>query len=200
MNKAPQQKRSQRTRKRILEASVTCLAEYGYSDFSTQRVAICAELSKGALFQHFPTKAGLVSATVEFYYAKIRTEGSAYFNDKKLKSPLRERITHYVAHAWNIMISPEYIGCSEVWIASRTDNKLREALVVYAEKDQYIIDLMKILPEFSNRTKIEFVNNTLISSLEGAALDYVCVGQQKNTTQYLDYLVDLTTREVERII
>ena len=60
-----QQERRDSTRTRLLEATVECLVELGYARTTTLAVAQRAEVSQGALFKHFPTKAALLGAAVE---------------------------------------------------------------------------------------------------------------------------------------
>jgi AcrR family transcriptional regulator len=51
----PQQDRSRVTRKRLLEATVRCLAELGWSGTTVLVVAERAGVSRGAAQHHFPT-------------------------------------------------------------------------------------------------------------------------------------------------
>ena len=49
----------------ICRATISCLIEFGYTETSINRVAERANLSKGALQHHFPTKEELIAAVVE---------------------------------------------------------------------------------------------------------------------------------------
>ena len=52
-------------RQRLLEATVECLVEHGWSGTSTTLVSQRAGVSRGAQLHHFPTKNDLVLAAVE---------------------------------------------------------------------------------------------------------------------------------------
>ncbi|WP_294621384.1 TetR/AcrR family transcriptional regulator [uncultured Bilophila sp.] len=52
------------TRERILKAAAACFAEKGYSGCSVQDIADRAEVSKGALYGHFKSKAELFKAMI----------------------------------------------------------------------------------------------------------------------------------------
>ncbi|PJK21362.1 TetR/AcrR family transcriptional regulator [Mycolicibacterium goodii] len=60
--KRPRQRRSELTRDRILDAAVAVFAEYGYARGTTNRIAECADISIGSLYQYFPNKDAIVVA------------------------------------------------------------------------------------------------------------------------------------------
>ena len=57
----PQQERSRATQARLLEATVECLVEHGWSGTTTTVVAERAGVSRGAQLHHYPTRAALVT-------------------------------------------------------------------------------------------------------------------------------------------
>ncbi|WP_169799311.1 TetR/AcrR family transcriptional regulator, partial [Nocardioides jensenii] len=63
--RVPQEERSRAMRQRLLEATVECLVEAGFSGTSTTLVSQRAGVSRGAQLHHFPTKNDLVLAAVE---------------------------------------------------------------------------------------------------------------------------------------
>ncbi|MBV9832442.1 MAG: helix-turn-helix transcriptional regulator, partial [Marmoricola sp.] len=52
-------------RQRLLDATIECLVEHGWSGTSTTLVSQRAGVSRGAQLHHFPTKNDLVVAAVE---------------------------------------------------------------------------------------------------------------------------------------
>jgi AcrR family transcriptional regulator len=122
--RTPQQERSRVTQQRLLEATVDCLIEHGWSGTTTTLVAQRAGLSRGAQLHHYPTKAALVLAAVEHLAARraeeIRLEAAA------LPVPELGRAVELLAAAFT---GPLYVAALEVWIAARTDPPLRAALV-----------------------------------------------------------------------
>ncbi|MFM0265101.1 TetR/AcrR family transcriptional regulator [Paraburkholderia sediminicola] len=71
-----QAERSEETRGKILEAAVQVLSTKGYVGFRTQDVAEFAQVSRGALMHHFPSKDDLLVATLEFAFGGATARGS----------------------------------------------------------------------------------------------------------------------------
>jgi AcrR family transcriptional regulator len=65
--KQPQQERSQATMQAILTATAHILTAEGYDRFTTNRVAECAGVSIGSLYQYFPNKESLLLALAEHH-------------------------------------------------------------------------------------------------------------------------------------
>lgn len=61
-----QAERSATTRARILDAAVSCLFRAGYGATTTVSVAAEAQVSRGAMLHHFPSKADLMLATLAY--------------------------------------------------------------------------------------------------------------------------------------
>jgi AcrR family transcriptional regulator len=124
--RTPQQERSRATQARLLEATVECLVEHGWSGTTTTVVAARAGVSRGAQLHHYPTKAALVMAAVEHLAerraAEIRAEADALPT-----GPRRlDRVIDMLAAAFT---GPLFAAALELWVAARTDPELRAALV-----------------------------------------------------------------------
>ncbi|KJY44443.1 TetR family transcriptional regulator, partial [Streptomyces sp. NRRL S-444] len=62
----PKQARSRVTRRHLLEAAVSCLAEQGWAGSTVAVVAERAGVSRGAAQYHFPTREDLFTAAVAY--------------------------------------------------------------------------------------------------------------------------------------
>jgi AcrR family transcriptional regulator len=122
----PQQERSRATQARLLEATVDCLVERGWSGTTTTVVAAMAGVSRGAQLHHYPTKASLVMAAVE-HLAERRAEEIR--NEAAALPPGPQRLDGVVDMLAAAFTGPLYVAALEVWIAARTDSELRAALV-----------------------------------------------------------------------
>jgi AcrR family transcriptional regulator len=140
--RTPQRERSRATQQRLLEATVECLIEHGWSGTTTTLVAEKAGVSRGAQLHHYPTKAALVLAAVEHLAARradeIRAEAAGL--------PVR-RLDRAVALLAAAFTGPLYVAALEVWVAARTDPPLRAALVplearVGREMHRLAVDLL----------------------------------------------------------
>ena len=116
-----QEERTAQTRHRLLEATLECLVEDGYARTTTQAIAARAGLSRGAQLHHFPTKESLVVAAVEHLAHKRHAE-------------MREALTAAASPARGLELladtfsGPLFLAALELWVASRTEPALREAL------------------------------------------------------------------------
>ncbi len=121
-----QEERSRSTRLRLLEATVSCLVEVGWSGTTTTLVAERAGVSRGAQLHHYPTKSALVLAAVEHLAqrraAELRSEVDA-------RPRPRDRVGATVDLLAAVFTGPLFVAALEVWVAARTDELLRAALV-----------------------------------------------------------------------
>jgi AcrR family transcriptional regulator len=124
--RTPQQERSRATQARLLEATVDCLVDYGWSGTTTTVVAARAGVSRGAQLHHYPTKAALVMAAVE-HLAELRaTELRSEAATLPAGQRRLDRVIDLLASAFT---GPLFVAALEVWVAARTDPELRRALV-----------------------------------------------------------------------
>jgi AcrR family transcriptional regulator len=123
--RTPQQERSRLTQSRLLEATVECLAERGWSGTSTTEVAQRAGVSRGAQLHHYPTKAALVMAAVEHLAERRALELRA---EAALLPPGPQRLGRVVDMLAAAFTGPLFVAALEVWVAGRTDPELRDAL------------------------------------------------------------------------
>lgn len=68
----PKQDRSRATRQRLLESTVRCVAERGWSAATVAVIAQEAGISRGALQHHFRTREELIVAGLEFMFEERR--------------------------------------------------------------------------------------------------------------------------------
>src|SRR5690242_8997390 len=68
--RVPNAERSATTRLKLVEATIQCLYELGYHQTSTVVVTKRAKVSRGAMLHHFPSKADLMMAAMEYIRSK----------------------------------------------------------------------------------------------------------------------------------
>lgn len=124
--RVPQEERTRAMRQRLLEATVECLVERGWSGTSTTLVSERAGVSRGAQLHHFPTKADLVLAAVE-HLSEVRGQE---LREAAARLPRGRRRTRAVVEMLaEHFTSPVFDAALELWVAARTDPALREAVV-----------------------------------------------------------------------
>ncbi|MGW6200212.1 TetR/AcrR family transcriptional regulator [Kribbella sp. NPDC055110] len=124
--KAPQQDRSRATRQRLLEAAVESLAEVGYAATTVSVVAARAGVSRGAAQHHFPTRADLFAAAVEYMtevrLAEIRAQAAALPSG----AGRTEAIVGMLA---DVYTGPLFRAALHLWVAASTEEALRQQIV-----------------------------------------------------------------------
>lgn len=122
--RTPQPERTRAMRLRLMEATVDCLVERGWSGTSTTLVSERAGVSRGAQLHHFPNKQELVVAAVEHLAERRRTELTAAVGELPSGQRTRAALDRLAEH----MTSPVFSAALELWVAARTDPGLRAAV------------------------------------------------------------------------
>lgn len=124
--RVPQQERSRATRARLLEATVDCLVEHGWSGTTTTVVAARAGVSRGAQLHHYPTRTALVTAAVGYLAERRAVELRAEADALPTGADRLDRVVDLLAAAFT---GPLFVAALELWVAARTDAELRAALL-----------------------------------------------------------------------
>lgn len=125
-----QQQRRDETRRALLDAAVESLIEVGFARTTTLEVQRRADVSRGALLHHFPSKAELLVAAVD-HLAEMRAREL-----KQLASALpeeragRARTDAVIGLLWQCFSGTFFQVTMELRTAARTDPELRPVLVV----------------------------------------------------------------------
>ncbi len=123
--RVPQEERTRLMRARLLEATVECLVESGFSRTSTTLVSERAGVSRGAQLHHFPTKNDLVVAAVE-HLTDVRGADLAAAAERL---PTGKRRTRAVLQMLaDHFTGPVFTAALELWVAARTDEALLAAV------------------------------------------------------------------------
>lgn len=123
--RVPQEERTRVMRQRLLEATVECLVEKGWSGTTTTLVSERAGVSRGAQLHHFPTKNDLVVAAVEHLTAAREAEYTAAMDDHPPGTERVRRVLEVLAQQYT---GPLFTAALELWVAARTDPALHAAV------------------------------------------------------------------------
>ncbi|MGY4771306.1 TetR/AcrR family transcriptional regulator [Kribbella sp. CWNU-51] len=124
--KAPQQDRSRATRQRLLAAAVESLAEVGYAATTVSVVATRAGVSRGAAQHHFPTRADLFAAAVEYMTEVRLAEIRAQAGGLPSGPGRTEAIVGMLAEVYT---GPLFRAALHLWVAASTEEALRRQIV-----------------------------------------------------------------------
>src|SRR6202000_1376088 len=118
--------RSRQTRRKLMEATVECLAERGWTGTTTVLVAERAGVSRGAQLHHFRTRVELVAAAVEY----VGAQSVATMIEQAAALPNTGDRTAAVADfIIDFYVSPLFTAALELWVAARTDPELKREVV-----------------------------------------------------------------------
>ncbi|WP_328611632.1 TetR/AcrR family transcriptional regulator [Amycolatopsis sp. NBC_00345] len=120
-----QEQRSADMRRRLLDATVDCLVDYGYTGTTTPRVAERAGVTRGAQVHHFGTKADLVTAAIR-HLATERTN-AAFAELERLRGSA-DPVGTGLDLLWKIHQGRLFVATVELWTAARSDPDLRAQL------------------------------------------------------------------------
>jgi AcrR family transcriptional regulator len=145
-----QQQRREETRRALLDAAVQSLIEVGFARTTTLEVQRRAQVSRGALLHHFPSKAELLVAAID-HLAEIRArELKAFASQLPPERGMRSgdgaggqpdpagtevpgsdaRTAAVLDLLWQCFSSPFFQVTMELRTAARTDPELRHALTI----------------------------------------------------------------------
>jgi AcrR family transcriptional regulator len=145
-SRVPQEERTRLMRQRLLDATIDCLVEHGWSGTSTTLVSQRAGVSRGAQLHHFPSKNDLVLAAVEHLSEKRAVE----LREAARHLPSGRRRTRAVLDMLaEHFTSPVFNAALELWVAARTDATLHAAVVpleqrVGREAHQIAVDALGV--------------------------------------------------------
>ena len=128
-----QQQRRDETRRALLDAAVESLIEVGFARTTTLEVQRRADVSRGALLHHFPSKAELLVAAVD-HLAEMRARELKVLSQQLPPSEHRGARTGAVLDLlWQCFSGTFFQVAMELRTAARTDPELRPVLAT-AEK------------------------------------------------------------------
>lgn len=189
--------KSAATRTAAIEAAIECLIKTGYARTSTIEIAKRANLSRGAMIHHFPTKRRLLDAIVEYIIAeRIRQFTDAMRNSALTEADRREQkgIDVY----WEHLNSRLFIAFHELVVASRTDPQLARALRAANARfeREWHKALKDLFPEWRDKGPLfDLAMDLTQFLLEGMALNQFSHDARQRRDRIREYL-KLRLREI----
>lgn len=174
--------------RRILDAAVEVMLEHGYSGASTVRIQERAGVSRGRLLHHFPSRDALLIAA-SHHLARARV--GELPSEHSWPTDPGERIDAVVDTMAATFTQGYFWAATELWIAARTHEELRDALLPGEREIARAVRLAMdsfFGEELTARPGYEGLREVLFTSLRGMAL----------TTSF-DPRDEPTRRHVERL-
>ena len=183
-----QAQKSASTRELIIEAAIKCLVDLGYARTTTTVIAERAGLSRGAMLHHFPSKLGIVRATVDYLHAKrLRA-----FRKAMQKEPVDgDHVRLGVQSYWTHVKHPWFVAFFEMAVAARTDKELAAILFPAQEafEREWYDTSVELFPEWQRKGE-KFTLGFDLSRyvMEGMAISFLTHKETERDKRVLGYL------------
>ena len=192
---AAKQARAHVTRNKLLDAAVGVLCSSGYAKTTTTAVAKRAGMSQGALFKRFGSKHQLVAATAEHLFGGLVAD---FRNAMRAGQPDDEddALGWIIRQLWAVFLKPELYAVTELYIAARTDEPLRQALVpvMWQHRQNLLTEARRLFPRAADENPhFEAAVDATMHAMQGAAMS-VAVLRDAVDLDKLARFVDHTCR------
>jgi AcrR family transcriptional regulator len=195
----PQQARAVATRNKLIEAVVRSLCSRGYAKTTTTVVAQAAGVSQGALFKHFGSKQHLIAATTEHLFHGLVEDFRSAFQVEG-GNEVEDQIPRLLNELWVVFLKPELYAVIELYIAARTDEQLRQALipVMQEHRDNLINEARRLFPDAAvNNPRFESAVDAIMSAFQGAAMSAAVLQDASHASELSAFLEHLCRLELQ---
>lgn len=169
--------RSSDSRARILDAAVACLIDGGYSGSTTLTIQSAADVSRGRLLHHFPSRDRLLVAAAQHLAVKrvADTEERVRRVLEADQVGLFERADRVIELLWESFSEPHFWAAVELWTAARSNSEIAEALRPEEKRLGAAIraSMARMFgDELAGRPRFKQLRDLLLTSMRGTALTY----------------------------
>jgi AcrR family transcriptional regulator len=127
------------TRRRLLDAAVECVAEYGYANLTTTKISERAAVSRGAQQHHFPHKAMLVANAVVHVHEQQIAAIRANATELPHGAPRTEKLLDLL---WESYTGKLFTAALEIALAAQHDSELADVVgQTQREQDRTLVAL-----------------------------------------------------------
>ena len=164
--------RSASTREKILSATIDCLATLGYHQTTTVLVTERAGVSRGAMLHHFPSKAELMLAAMEYIRCQMglsHQDGLSHIHDD------RQRFAALVDILWGQYRQPIGVARIELILASRSDPvcgpRFAELIATLDRRHTAAVWPLAKRLGFTDRAQVDAIVQLYAAAVRGLAID-----------------------------
>lgn len=170
----PQQLRAEKTRQKLIEATIECLAKYGYAGSQLGLISDIAGVSRRPRQYYFPTRTSLMSEV----WHDIRRYDDANFDSLVDRSqPLSKTVDMIVDYGIDKYKTARYLADLHLKIAVRSDEELRAELSPHMEMREAQADdtWVNVFSELDiPKSQLVAIRYLHVSLLRGLAIEYIC--------------------------
>jgi AcrR family transcriptional regulator len=174
-----QAEKSQLMRQHILDATMRCLVDIGYTQTTTEKIAKQAGVSRGAMTHHFKSRADVFAAAAA-HITDIRVlEYDAAIKDVTLSAgsfPTQASMLQTLKVLQGYFMLPSFLAFHELMRGARTDPDLHEVMAPLEQSlDERIsasmVTRFPVWAEVELRDTGEVLRDLIMHTLQGVALN-----------------------------
>ena len=170
-SRGKQARKSEATRRLIIDTTIRCLARYGYHDTTYVRISEESGMSRGAMRHHFPSRTDVMRATIEHLHEKrlsaFRKAASSIPEDR-----LRTRAN--IEALWQHVNHPVFMVFIDLALAARKDRELATMFKPAQEnfRRECYYAALELFPEWlKHREQLRTAIDMALYMMEGMVLD-----------------------------
>ena len=182
------EERTAQTRERILEATVSCLIQHGYTKTSTTMISSLAGVSRGAQLHHFPNKAELMSAAIEHVIVLRTEEVKTHFGSLDSAA---DPVSVFIDILWKQLQTGVFYAWLELVVAARCDDALRAKLMEVSQRfdrdvTNFIQEAFGLSSELAQ--KIRLAGQVIFATVEGLSTSKIIYQEERDDAEILRLL------------
>lgn len=189
-----QAEKSALTRQAILEAAVRCFVDHGYANTTTAMIADEANVSRGAMMHHFPSRSAVMTAVVGYLHVRRLNEYRELMSD--IDSPdeklTRRAIRISVESAWKYVNLPSFVAYQELLGAARTDPDLAES-VGEVERDferEFLKTVRSVFPHWKQVKSLQAAHDLVQFVMQGMGVAHRSSHREQRARRVIETVTD----------
>ena len=166
-----QARKSQATRRAILDCTIRCLIKYGYHHTTYIKISAESGFSRGAMRHHFPSRSDIMKATIEYLHDKRL---AAFRKAAANTQTNQNRVAQSIEALWQHVNHPMFMVFIDLALAARRDRELeaifRPAQDTFRRECYYAA--LELFPEWlKRREELRTAIDLSLYMMEGMVLD-----------------------------
>jgi AcrR family transcriptional regulator len=172
------------TRQAIIDATIDCLVEEGYSALTTRRVAERAGIAQSTVMHHFETREALLVDAVTQVALRLAEQALNTIDFAALRTP--EHREAVLDEAWVEFTSPQALAAAQLWAAVWSEPELTPVLRELEERlTGIIVNIARTLfPELSDDPRLTALLDAAVSLIRGLVLAIPVWGRDAVTIRW----------------
>ena len=172
------------TRQAIIDATIECLVEDGYSALTTRRVAERVGIAQSTVMHHFETREALLVEAVIQVALRLADQALDRIDFAAMRTP--EHREAVLDEAWCEFTSPQALAAAQLWAAVWSEPELAPVLRELEERlTEIIMNIAATLfPEMADDRQLPALIDGAVSMIRGLVLAIPVWGHDAVTVRW----------------